>query len=76
MYLTPLTAPSTNMYIFVQVLEGLTSMQVLFTPLIQDYTAVDSRGKAFSLTMMGVSLGTITAMWGLVKYTEELDPKI
>jgi MFS family permease len=60
-YLTPLTAPNVNMYIAVSILEGMFTSYLLISPLIQDYVEIESRGKALSFAMLGITTGMILA---------------
>ena len=74
--LFPIAAPSEGLYIACGVVFFLFTSLVEDNPLIMDYVIKEDRGKAFSSTIMGLSVGVLLSFNVLYEFTRNLDPMI
>ena len=73
--LIPTVAPSQLGFILTILMFNLFSGSLGNTPLIQDYAAKESYGRATALSMMGLSLGVLVSLSVLFEFTKNLDPQ-
>ena len=72
--LYPIVAPNHSLYIFCSTIFTLVISPISNNPLIQDYVVKESRGKAVSFSMMGLSMGVIMSLSVLFQFTKDMDP--
>jgi len=72
----PLSAPSKTWFLVSTCFFFTFMSPIGDNPLIMDYVCKESRGRAISIGIMGVSLGIVLSLNVIFKYTVEINPLI